>query len=187
MIDRYLSSECPVREISTISKIQKCIYANNESNKDSECKSYSSTPEKYIHETCIWPTQEGSSMFEENECKYPLKIISSTIEIMSEREVIKKTDCRQNYHKTQSTHINEIEFWYEFSLVVLPSYEGCDESKKEFFDEIHPRDMEYIPKKDPRKYTPWEKSNKDCKNFIKNGKLSEWEVSLRIFGHIFWK
>ncbi len=112
-------------------------------------------------------------MFEKNEGKYPLKIISSTIEIVSERESLKEADSCENQHKTQSTHINEIEFWCEFSLIVLPSYERCNESKKELFDKIDPWNMEYIPKKDPRKYTPWEKSNKDCKNFIKNGKLSE--------------
>ena len=128
MIDRYLSAKCPVREIGTISKMQKYINTNNESNKDSECKSHSSTPKKNVCKTCIGPAQEWGCMLEENECKYPLEIISSAIEIMPEREVIKKTDCSKNYHKAQSTHIDEIEFWGEFSLVVLPSHEHRKES-----------------------------------------------------------
>ena len=53
MIDRDLSSECPIREIGTISKMQKYIDTNNESYKDSDRKSYSSAPKKYIHKTSV--------------------------------------------------------------------------------------------------------------------------------------
>lgn len=67
-------------------------------------------------------------MLEENERKYPLEIISSAIEIVPERESVKETNCGKNYYKTQSTHIDEIEFWGEFSLVVLPSHEHRKES-----------------------------------------------------------
>ena len=47
--------------------------------------------------------------------------------------------------------------------------------------------MEYIPKKDPRKYAPWKKSNKYDKGLVENREFTECEASLRIFGHIFWK
>ena len=128
MIDRYLSAKCPVREIGTISKMQKYIDTNNESNKDSECKGYSSAPKKNICKTCIGPTQEWSCMLEENERKYPLEIISSAIEIVPERESVKEANRGKNRYKAQSTHIDEIEFWGEFSLVVLSSHKHSKES-----------------------------------------------------------
>ena len=67
-------------------------------------------------------------MLEENERKYPLEIISSAIEIVPERESVKEANRGKNHYKTQSTHIDEIEFWCEFSLVVLPSHEHRKES-----------------------------------------------------------
>ena len=153
--------------------MQEYIDTNNKSYKNSNSKSYSSAPKKYIHKTSVWPTQEGIGMFEKNEGKYPFKIISSTIEIVSERESLKGADSCENQHKTQSTHINEIEFWCEFSLIVLPSYERCNESKKKLFDKIDSRNMEYIPKEYAWEYAPWEKSNQDCKSFIENRKFTE--------------
>ena len=67
-------------------------------------------------------------MLEENERKYPLEIISSAIEIVPERESVKEANRGKNRYKTQSTHIDEIEFWGEFSLVVLPSHKHSKES-----------------------------------------------------------